>query len=213
LASAWPATGPLREARAQARASSYSSSGSTTRSTRPICQRLVGTNLAAAQDQVLGPGRTDEARQPLGAATARDDAEQDLGLTEPGLGGSHPEVAGQCQLAAAAEGEARHRGDGGPRNGRDGVQRIEEQAADLPGLVGAGELRDVGAGREHPIAPGDHHGARRVSVSVVGHGPQLAEHLRRQGVHLGVGEADDGHAVGRRSTATRASEDSVIRRP
>ena len=43
-------------------------------------QRLVGPHLAAGEDQVLGPGRADQPGEALGAAAARDDAEQDLGL-------------------------------------------------------------------------------------------------------------------------------------
>ena len=80
-------------------------------------QRLVGVDLAAGEDQVLGPGRTDQAGQPLGAAAAGDDPEQDLGLAELGGVADDPEVAGQRQLAAAAEGVAGHRGDGDPRDG------------------------------------------------------------------------------------------------
>ena len=73
---------------------------------QPDAQRLLGADLAAGEDQVLGPGRADEAGQPLGAAAAGDDAEQDLGLAEPGRCRRDPEVARQRQLAAAAEGEA-----------------------------------------------------------------------------------------------------------
>src|ERR1700678_1306495 len=41
--------------------------------------------------------------RPLGAAGAGDDAEQDLGLAEPGALPHHPEVGGECQLEPAAE--------------------------------------------------------------------------------------------------------------
>ena len=48
-------------------------------------QRLLGADEAAGEDEVLGPGRADQPRQPLGAAGAGDDAEQDLGLAELGV--------------------------------------------------------------------------------------------------------------------------------
>ena len=44
--------------------------------------RLVGAHLPAAPDHLLGARGADEARQPLRAARAGDDAEQDLGLTQ-----------------------------------------------------------------------------------------------------------------------------------
>ena len=125
-------------------------------------QRLLGADLAAREDQVLRPRRPDEAGQPLRAAAAGDDAEQHLGLAEPGRRAAHAQVAGQRQLAAAAEGEAGDRGDRGPRDGGDGVEGAAEGAADDAGLVGPAELGDVGARREHPVRPGDDDGAGRV---------------------------------------------------
>ena len=46
-------------------------------------ERLVGAHLTTAPDQLLGARRADQAGQPLRAARAGQDAEQDLGLTEP----------------------------------------------------------------------------------------------------------------------------------
>ena len=90
-------------------------------------QRLVGPHLPAGEDQVLGSARADQAGQPLRAAAARDDAEQDLGLAEPGLLAGDAEVAGQRQLATAAEREAGDRRDGGPRDVGHRVERPEEK--------------------------------------------------------------------------------------
>ncbi len=53
----------------------------------------------------------DGAGQALRAAHAGHDAERDLGLAELGLVGGDDEVAHHRELAAAAEREARHRGD------------------------------------------------------------------------------------------------------
>ena len=57
---------------------------------------------------MLGP---DQPGEPLGAAGAGDDPEQDLGLAEHGVVGGEPDVGAQRQLAAAAERVAGDRGD------------------------------------------------------------------------------------------------------
>ena len=51
---------------------------------QPDPQRLVGGHEPAAEDQLLGPGGTDQAGQPLGAARPGDEPEQDLRLAEAG---------------------------------------------------------------------------------------------------------------------------------
>ena len=156
---------------------------SSARTARPLSTR----SLALA-----GP---DQAGEALGAATAGDDAEQDLGLAEAGVVAGDAQVAGQRQLAAAAEGGPRDGGDDHARDGGDGVERLEEQRADLAALLGAAELGDVGAGREDPLAAGHDDGARRIGGEVLGRRPQLPEQLGRQRVHLAVLEPDEGHAV------------------
>ena len=83
-------------------------------------ERLVGLDEPAGEDHVLRPARTDQPGQPLGAAGARDDAEQDLGLAEHRVVGGDPDVGAQRQLAAAAERVAGDRRDdrlGDPRHG------------------------------------------------------------------------------------------------
>src|ERR1700685_2887191 len=47
-------------------------------------ERLRGGHEPPGIDNVLGPGRPDQARQPLGAAGPRDDAQQDLRLPDQG---------------------------------------------------------------------------------------------------------------------------------
>ena len=85
-------------------------SASSARAWRPVKIR----SFAAA--------RADQAGQPLGAAAARDDAEQDLGLPKARLLAGDAEVAGQRELAAAAEREAGDRRDGGARDVGDRVE-------------------------------------------------------------------------------------------
>ena len=74
-------------------------------------QRLGGVDHPAAEHDVLGPGRADQAGQPLRPAGPGDDAEQDLGLADPGPLPRDPEVGGQRELQAAAQRVAGDRGD------------------------------------------------------------------------------------------------------
>ena len=78
---------------------------------QPDLQRLVGLDEAPGEDQVLGLARTDQPAQPLGAAGARDDPEQDLRLAERRVVGGEPDVRAQRELAPATEGVAGDRGD------------------------------------------------------------------------------------------------------
>ena len=169
LARAWAATAPLASSAARASAG-VEQLGGGARPRRPGRWRgpRRRRTVAAAEHQVLGPGRADQAGEALGAAAAGDDAEQDLGLTEAGVVAGDAEVAGQGQLAAAAEREPGDGGDDRARDGGDGVERLEERppiSATRSGRLDPrrgvptplGELRDVGPGREHLGATGDHH--------------------------------------------------------
>src|SRR6185295_3848927 len=73
--------------------------------------RLVGAHLTAAPAQLLGARRSDETREPLRAARARERAEQDLGLADTGVLRADAEVARERELASASERVAAHRGD------------------------------------------------------------------------------------------------------
>ena len=116
----------------------------------PDAQRLLGADLAAGEDQVLGPGRADEAGEALGAAAAGDDAEQDLGLAEAGR---RPTQTRRSHASASSQPPPRAKpvtaAIVGPRDGGHGVERPRKRVADDAGLVGPAELGDVGAGREH----------------------------------------------------------------
>ena len=153
-------------------------------------------DLAAGEAQLLGPARPDEAGQPLRAAAAGDDAEEDLGLAEHGPRAGDAVVAGQRQLAAAAEGVAADGGDDEAGDGGDGVERVVEAGRDRAGLVGAAELGDVGAGGEDPLAAGDHDGAGRVGGQLVGRLVQLgAAAPAERALTLPLAQRDDGDAV------------------
>ena len=112
----------------------YTSSAGTTRSTSPMASASSALDHPAGEDQVLGPGRADQPGQPLGAAGAGDQAEQDLRLAELGVLGGDPEVGAQRQLAAAAQRVAGDRGDhrlGDPGHRGERVLEARRSAATM----------------------------------------------------------------------------------
>ena len=162
-------------------------------------QRLVGLDEPAGEDQVLGAARADQAGQPLGAAHARDHAEQHLGLAEGGVVGGEAYVGAEGQLAATAEGVA---GDGRDHRLGDPGHRLH---AGLEALGGAhhvavrhrGHLLDVGAGGEGPLPAVEDDGADVVALARLDRGlGDLALGLTVEGVHLGPVDPDGADAVG-----------------
>src|SRR5207247_7648161 len=77
----------------------------------PDAQRLFGVDDSAGEDHVLRNPEAADPSQPLRAAPAGDDPEVDLRLAELRLGARVAEIAGERQLAAAAEREALDRCD------------------------------------------------------------------------------------------------------
>ena len=152
---------------------------------------LVGFDLAAGEDHVLGASRPHEPGQALGPAGAGDDAEQDLGLAEGGGLGRHPQVAGQGQLASAPEGVAGHGRDRRPGNAGNGVERLPEVPADARRLLPPPELGDVGARREDAIASSDDDGAGRVGRQLPSGLGDLTEQRHRQRIRRRPVERDD----------------------
>ena len=118
--------------RAHVTASSYTSSAGTTLSTRPIASASSALTNRPVKMRSLARLGPDQPGQPLGAAGARDDAEQDLRLAEGRVVGGDPDVGAQRELAAAAERVAGHRGD--DRLGDAGDR-------DVAGLQPAGDAR------------------------------------------------------------------------
>ena len=144
---------------------------STTRSTSPIREGLLGAHLPSRQDDVLRPRRADEAGEPLRAAAAGDDPEQHLGLTEPGRRRRAPR---KSQARASSQpppsGDARRRRRSSPAGWRRRRRGRRRKAwPTTAASVGPAELADVGAGREHPLRAGHDDGAREDRRS--GRGP------------------------------------------
>jgi hypothetical protein len=171
---------------------------------------LLGVDDPSREHQVLGPGRPDQSGEPLGAAAARDDPEQDLRLGEPGSAGRDAEVAGEGELAPTAEGHSVHGGDRRTLDRGHRTERPQERATDPGHGVGVGqlegglapafgELGDVGAGSEQLGAAGDHDGPRPVvglpSDHVVRNGLEFAEEFHAQGVDLRVRQGQHLDAV------------------
>ena len=122
----------------------------------------------------------------------------DLWLAELGLLGGNHDVAHHRELAAAAQREAVHRGDGGDLAVGDGGPGL---ARELLGDDGGERLRaqlgDVGAGGEGPAAAGDDDAAAgRVGLAGVQYHAELREQLVAQGVEgLGAVQRDDADAA------------------
>ena len=111
--------------------------------------------------------------------------------------GREADVAGQRELAAAAEGEAVDGGDPGLRRPFDRRDDPAPQQRRPTGVLGGhvAKLGDVGAGHEGLVAgPGQHDRAHPGVVrDLAGDGEQLLVGRRVQGVqHLGTGDRDDG---------------------
>ena len=114
--------------------------------------RPVSTRSAAR------PGPSPAQRQ-LGAAAAGYQPDRHLGQAEHCGGVGHHQVAGQRQLAAAAKGEAVHRGDGGLRQpehrtegGTDRVTLTQDVR-----IGHAGPLFQVRPGAERALPGGTEH--------------------------------------------------------
>ena len=193
LAACRAKAGPVLNFAAQATAASYTSAAGTTWSTSPIGERLLGTDEAAGEDDVLRLGRADQPGQPLGPAGARDDPEQDLRLAELRVVGRDPDVGAERELAAAAERIAGDRGHDGLRDLRDGGERRLQRprATRHVGVRHVGHLLDVGAGREDLLTAPQHDRADVVAIAaLVRRGPDLLLDGRVEGVHRRPVEPD-----------------------
>jgi len=100
----------------------------------------------------LSHARRDETRQPLRRATAGDDAEQDLRLSEPRRVGRDSQIARQRDFETTAQRVAANRGDHRARNRRDRVAGDAERRGNTRADSRSGrELRDVGARGEGTV--------------------------------------------------------------
>ena len=144
---------------------------------------------------LLGLARADEPGQPLRAAPAGNDAEQDLRLPEHRPLAGDPVVARHGQLAAAAERIPADGGDDEAGDGGDRVERLVDVDTDRLRLGRTAELGDVGAGGEDLLPARHHDGTGRIVGERAGGVAQPGDHRARQCVHLPVGERDDRHPV------------------
>ena len=151
--------------------------------------------MPASDHHLLGATGTDEAGQPLRAATPRDDPEQDLGLAEHRLLADDAIVARHGQLAATTQGVTADGSDHEARDGRHGVERTMEPGGDDPRFVGAAELADVGTRGEQSLAPHDDDCAWQVGAERSQCVVEIAEQFLRQRVHLRIVQRDDRNTV------------------
>src|SRR6185437_14696568 len=87
--------------------------------------------------------------EPPVAAGAGDDAEGGLGLGEERAARGHAQVAGESELAAAAEGGAVDRGDRGPAVRFELLEEARVDREERAVGVAVAQLGDVGAGGEY----------------------------------------------------------------
>ena len=129
-----------------------------------------------------------DARQPLGAAGAGQEAELDLGHAQLRRRDGDPVMAGERDLEAAAEGGAVDRGD-------DRLGAILDDVDDLGEhrhLHRLAELGDVGAGEEGLALADDHHRLDRlVAVRLLDRLDQPLAHRMAERVDRRVVRGDD----------------------
>ena len=117
---------------------------------------FLAGELAAGQDQFLGPGPAGELGGAFGTAPAGDGPEAGLGQGNACFGGDDAEVAGQGEFQAAAECETVDNGDAGLAQPCEGIERAVAGGDPVPphpcrGQVG--EVVDVGSDAED-LVPG-----------------------------------------------------------
>ena len=136
-----------------------SRSSSTTSLTSPIRSARAALEVAAGEEQLLGPREPDRVEELAQAGVAVDQAELRRRHPQLGAGGADPQVAGDRQLEAAAEAVAVDRGHGRPGVVGDRLHRGVEGMGDerlgvaLEGLLG--DRGDVVAGGEDRRRAGD----------------------------------------------------------
>src|SRR5581483_2794668 len=120
----------------------------------PALARLLGADHAPGVDELLRQPDAAGPRETLRAAPARDDSDRDLRLPQPRRVGCVADVAGQCELAAAAEREAVDRGDRRLRHRLEQPSGLLSERSPGARLVHPQRLHvlDVGAGDERPLA-------------------------------------------------------------
>ena len=144
---------------------------------------LLGIDAATGETKLHGLRLADCARQPLGTAVARHDAERDLRLAEYGGIRRQNDVARHGQLAAAAQRIAGHRRDDRLAACTDLVERREKIAAIGFDEILLVHLLDVYAGGKRLLIAGDDDAADRgVGLEDLERAVELADELRVESV-------------------------------
>ena len=156
---------------------------------------LLRADHLSGKDELQGAAFSDQSRQALRAAAARNESQLDFGLAELRVVHRDPDGASHRRLAAAAERKAIDRRDHRLAEVLDEIEDLLPETAGLLRLERRGmrELADVGARDECFVAGARQDDAAhcRVISRVLECGPQICPSRRVQGVeHLGP---IDGH--------------------
>src|SRR5918998_534959 len=149
--------------------------------------RVLAVDAPAGEDQLLRERRAYEAREPLGAAHARENAEADLGEAEQGVLGRDPYVARDRDLAPTPQGEpvdGGYRGHGAPVE--QGHRRVPDLREPLRlQRAHRAHRRDVSPRDKRPV-PGPRHdyGPRSLRLELQEGLPDLLDHRRVEGIQF-----------------------------
>ena len=149
-------------------------------------QGVICAQTSGGEDELFGFGWTNEARQPLGPSSAWNDAQCAFGESDDSSLGEHPQIAGQGQLAAAAEGDTVDGGDGGHGQSLHEIHDAANPPQKGPHLGGVhgGAFLEIGTRAEGLVPTRKNH---RPHLSAHGHGldlnPQRLQQAPRQGIH------------------------------
>ena len=129
-------------------------------------QRLLAPHRIAGEDHPEGPAPSDEAREPLGAAVSRDDAELHFREPELRLRPGNPQVTGEREFKPAAERETADRGDDRLPRPLDGAHDFLAPPGDLERRLRCQipEFGDVRPGDEGPVARAGEHDPEYLGV-------------------------------------------------
>ncbi len=126
---------------------------------------FLGRNVAARHDHLHRRLRADQPRQPLGAAAAGQDADQDLGQADPGARHGDAVVRGERHLQPAAQRIAVDRRD---HRFRARVEHLVSALSRDGRRTARAELADVGAGDKAAAGADQHHRLdRRIGVAAL----------------------------------------------
>jgi hypothetical protein len=155
-------------------------------------QRLVRPDRIAAHDHGQRLGHPDHARQPLGAARARQDAELHLGQAEARGLHAHAVVAGQRHLEPAAQRGAVDRGHHRLGRALDQIEHLVQ-----PGLLRRfAEFGDVGARNKGAPRARDHDRRdARIGRGLLEAIPQTLAHVLAERVDGRIVDGEHGHAA------------------